>query len=212
LAGVSANLLRGLTITVGAAVSIGVGFLLDDRAANLAAQEIKSGQIRTTLVALRFFGDGAPLVLMTFAAILADPKRWRLALLTLCAAFAAGFYADRAKTLTARRRPDAERFTTKRVPIPAAESWKPDEVGGRNSSFPSGHSATAFAYARGMALQFSRLAPVLYLAATGVAVSRMHELRHFLSDCIVGGLFGLLLASVMWAMLSERPPASAASR
>ncbi|UOQ90441.1 phosphatase PAP2 family protein [Agromyces endophyticus] len=54
-------------------------------------------------------------------------------------------------------------------------------------SFPSGHSASAAAFATGVAIESPRLGAVLAPAALGVAYSRLHTGAHWLSD-VVGGL------------------------
>jgi YegS/Rv2252/BmrU family lipid kinase len=57
-------------------------------------------------------------------------------------------------------------------------------------SFPSGHSASAFAFATGVALEEPRLlAPILPLAA-GVAYSRVHLRVHYPFDVLVGAAIG----------------------
>jgi undecaprenyl-diphosphatase len=57
-------------------------------------------------------------------------------------------------------------------------------------SFPSGHSASAFAFATGIALEEPRLLlPVLPLAA-GVAYSRVHLRVHYPLDVIAGATIG----------------------
>jgi len=171
---------------------IATAFALDDAASQLAARPIRSGQMRTTLVALRFFGDGAPLVLLTLLAFVVAPAKRVPAILALAAALLSGLLVDRAKTISARKRP------IETLPAPSADSWRVPENNGRNSSFPSGHAATAFGFARGMSLAFPAVAPVAYFAAVGTAVSRMHELRHYLSDCTVGALVGWTLATLIW--------------
>jgi membrane-associated phospholipid phosphatase len=176
----------------GAAALVAAAFALDDAAVRLAAEPIRSGQARTTLVALRFFGDGAPLVLLTLLAFAAAPTKRRPATLALLAALLSGLVVDRGKTLTDRKRP------IETLPASASESWNIPDEDGRNSSFPSGHAATAFGFARGMSLAFPPVAPVAYLAACGTAISRMHELRHYLSDCVVGALVGWSMASFLW--------------
>jgi undecaprenyl-diphosphatase len=88
-------------------------------------------------------------------------------------------------------------------------------------SFPSGHSASAFAFATGVALEHPRIAlPILPLAA-GVAYSRVHLRVHYpfdvLAGAAIGTLMGLTSGSVVrsarrwWTGLgpvpvSERPP------
>jgi YegS/Rv2252/BmrU family lipid kinase len=57
-------------------------------------------------------------------------------------------------------------------------------------SFPSGHSASAFAFATGVALEEPRLlAPILPLAA-GVAYSRVHLRVHYPFDVLAGAAIG----------------------
>jgi undecaprenyl-diphosphatase len=57
-------------------------------------------------------------------------------------------------------------------------------------SFPSGHSASAFAFATGVALEEPRLlGPVLPLAA-GVAYSRVHLRVHYPLDVVAGAAIG----------------------
>lgn len=54
-------------------------------------------------------------------------------------------------------------------------------------SFPSGHSASAAAFAAGVAIERPRIGAALAPAALGVGYSRMHTGAHWLSD-VVGGL------------------------
>jgi undecaprenyl-diphosphatase len=60
-------------------------------------------------------------------------------------------------------------------------------------SFPSGHSASAFAFATGVALEEPRLlAPILPLAA-GVAYSRVHLRVHYPLDVLAGATIGAVM-------------------
>jgi undecaprenyl-diphosphatase len=60
-------------------------------------------------------------------------------------------------------------------------------------SFPSGHSASAFAFATGVALEQPRLlAPILPLAA-GVAYSRVHLRVHYPLDVLAGVAIGTVM-------------------
>jgi YegS/Rv2252/BmrU family lipid kinase len=62
------------------------------------------------------------------------------------------------------------------------------------SSFPSGHSASAFAFATGAAVEAPALAvPLLALAAT-VAYSRAHTRVHYPSDVVAGAALGVATA------------------
>src|SRR5437868_7561141 len=57
-------------------------------------------------------------------------------------------------------------------------------------SFPSGHSASAFAFTAGIALEDARLLPAVLPLATAVAYSRVHLRVHYPLDVLVGALIG----------------------
>src|SRR2546421_12691196 len=60
-------------------------------------------------------------------------------------------------------------------------------------SFPSGHSASAFAFAAGVALEEPRLlGPILPLAAC-VAYSRVHLRVHYPLDVLAGAALGTVM-------------------
>lgn len=63
---------------------------------------------------------------------------------------------------------------------------------GRNLSFPSGHTALAFATAACLAYLLPRQRRVVYLIAGVVAVERVVELAHYLSDTVAGAGIGIL--------------------
>ena len=62
------------------------------------------------------------------------------------------------------------------------------------ASFPSGHSATVFAMAVALGFMLPRLRLPLLLLATGIAVSRILALQHFVSDVLAGATLGILTA------------------
>jgi len=90
------------------------------------------------------------------------------------------------KPLVGRRRPDLQRTQTARrigyLP------W--------TSSFPSGHSASAAAFAAGAVMELPLSAAVLAPLATAVAYSRVHVGVHYKSDAVVGMAIGAGLAVV----------------
>ena len=57
-------------------------------------------------------------------------------------------------------------------------------------SFPSGHAAAAGCYGAVVSALAPPMRGMAMLAAVGVGASRMHEERHYLSDCLAGGLLG----------------------
>ena len=72
----------------------------------------------------------------------------------------------------------------------------------RSTSFPSGHSAAAFAFATGACEELPVLAPALVPLAAGVAYSRVHTGVHYPSDVAAGAAIGIasgaLAARLPW--------------
>jgi membrane-associated phospholipid phosphatase len=100
------------------------------------------------------------------------------------------------KPLGKRRRPDRDLEAVPLVRhIPMPES----------SSFPSGHSAAAFAFATGVGRTLPRAAAPLYALAAVVAYSRVHTGVHFPGDVVAGSLLGTALAQGTSRRLERRP-------
>lgn len=85
------------------------------------------------------------------------------------------------KPLSTRRRPDRDRAGVpgqRHVPMPSS------------MSFPSGHSASAFAFATAVSRDNPWLAIVIQFLAGGVAYSRVHTGVHYPGDTVAGALIG----------------------
>src|SRR3954451_15496939 len=81
-----------------------------------------------------------------------------------------------------------------------------------STSFPSGHSAAAFAFATGVAHVLAPAAIPLHGLAALVAYSRVHTGVHYPGDVIAGGLIGTVIAQLTahaWSPSSRRGGASA---
>ncbi len=74
-------------------------------------------------------------------------------------------------------------------------SFHPLSFSGRNASFVSGHSASAFAVAAVVAgtTQSALVDALVYGLAGLVAISRIHESKHWPSDVLGGSLIGLFV-------------------
>lgn len=79
------------------------------------------------------------------------------------------------KLIAHRRRPSGRRLLIRQPP---------------SSSFPSGHSASAFAFAAAVSQEIPGLTPLLIPLATLVAYSRVHVGVHYTSDVVFGGAIG----------------------
>jgi len=71
-------------------------------------------------------------------------------------------------------------------------------------SFPSGHSASAFAGAWLLRQHFPGLTPLLYLLAGLVGFSRIYLGDHYPGDVLSGSLLGHLFALVFGRLLGHR--------
>jgi len=103
------------------------------------------------------------------------------------------------KLVTGRSRPDVGQ---------GAYDFHPFAGGG---SFPSGHSAMAFALATtlGDASHSMWVAAGLYAIATGTAWSRVYDERHWPSDVFLGAVFGVTSAKLVngrWRLFGLRSP------
>lgn len=126
------------------------------------------------------------------AAALADAaqRRWLL-LVALPAMGLATLTVNYAvKPLFRRRRPFLDLVETVVV------GRRPDDT-----SFPSGHTAAAFAGAWLLAAAYPEAAPALYLVAALVGLTRVYLGVHYPSDVVLGGLAGVALAIVYRAAL-----------
>jgi membrane-associated phospholipid phosphatase len=66
-----------------------------------------------------------------------------------------------------------------------------------SGSFPSGHTASAFAFAAAVTVDLPRLALPLYALATAVGYSRVHTGVHYPSDVMAGAVLGLTVGTVV---------------
>jgi len=81
-----------------------------------------------------------------------------------------------------------------------------------STSFPSGHSASAFAFATAVGLEQPRLRPVLLPLAAAVATSRVYTGVHYPGDVLVGSTVGIALARATlraWPLVDGAPATAA---
>lgn len=99
-----------------------------------------------------------------------------------------------AKPLSARRRPtrkEAEELASRHVQMP------------RSSSFPSGHAASAFAFATAAAGAQPILSAPLRALATLVGYSRVHTGVHYPADVLAGAFIGVSAAELTAHLLDH---------
>ncbi len=97
---------------------------------------------------------------------------------------------------------------------PVARRARPDREGAAvpevrhvrmptSHSFPSGHSASAFAFAVGVGHVLPWSIPPLVMLAAGVAYSRVHTGVHYPGDVVIGSLSGFVLAEATNTILDR---------
>ena len=99
------------------------------------------------------------------------------------------------KPLGNRHRPDRDTHdvpVSRQVDMPSSTSW------------PSGHSASGFAFATGVGAAWPAMGIPLTVAASLVAYSRVHTGVHYPSDTIAGTVSGVALAPVAVTALERR--------
>ena len=99
------------------------------------------------------------------------------------------------KGLASRRRPDTEVPAARRLPH---DPW--------TSSFPSGHAASAAAFATGAALEMPELAAGVGVLAAAVGTSRVVTGVHYPSDVIAGFAIGAAAGALSLRVWPRRPP------
>jgi membrane-associated phospholipid phosphatase len=72
-----------------------------------------------------------------------------------------------------------------------------------STSFPSGHSASGFAFAAAAGREIPELAMPLQFAAAAVAYSRIHTGVHFPGDTLVGSLIGAGIGALVAGTLDR---------
>jgi len=100
------------------------------------------------------------------------------------------------KPLARRRRPDRvgpDLVTARHVPMPGS------------TSFPSGHAASAFAFAYAVGRHLPGLGLPIRLLAGGVAYSRVHTGVHYPGDVVIGSILGAATAAIVAAACDRLP-------
>ncbi|GAB5406923.1 MAG: hypothetical protein Aurels2KO_51540 [Aureliella sp.] len=205
-----------------AAVAMGiagvVSLSVDNQLAGILEPGALPGDLRRAVTLSEAFahGLGAAAILGAVALSVAPNKRpavWTAVLITLLSgltanALKAGFVRVRPHSVgliqieesawfSATATADAiakERDETGETTASAAE---PDFWDSRQRSFPSGHSATAWALAIGLSLAFPRATGVFIFLAVLASIQRISSGAHYPSDVFAGAVIACLSAIVI---------------
>lgn len=143
------------------------------------------------------FGRFAPVLIggLYLGGRFAKDKRLAGTSLTAAKAFVvSAVFAGVVKQITHRHRPYQD-------DIPDHANWDGPFSSIEFTSFPSGHATSAFSMATVFAMEYSSTiwVPILsYTLATGTAVSRLYDNKHWASDVVIGSALGFVTGRFMW--------------
>jgi membrane-associated phospholipid phosphatase len=160
------------------------------------------GLLRQVLFGFRDFAQIVPLVAMALVVAAYDIRRKQVLLVLISTQVVVMGLVNVTKHLVVRQRPRAADFPpAAAVAPPSWLTWQGLKILNRDEktqSFPSGHSAHAFAVAAVLAWFYPRLRWMFWSLAVGCAVSRYVDGVHWPSDCLAGAIIGYIIA---WAIL-----------
>lgn len=136
------------------------------------------------------FGKKMPIALVATSGIavaLGDERMHNMGLISLQSVAGAIGVTAVGKYVVGRARPDENRGAWKSVG---------DGQSRANSSFPSGHSAVAFAAVTPFAQEYD--APWLYGVAAVSSLGRVAGRKHWVSDTVAGGIVGYAMGTWLW--------------
>lgn len=159
---------------------------------DLGTREPLKGELRWLADLLKRPGEWAWALVLAALATWAHPARWRGGAL-LAAAAALSSSSSLVKWAAGRYRPLTAPVEGDGIAPFHLEPFRGGLAGvfeQRNLAFPSGHASTAFAIAFAAAMLWPRLRWAFLALACVVALERVAENAHYLSDVAAGALLG----------------------
>ena len=159
------------------------------------------GLFEQVIIGFQDFAQILTVIIATIIVATYDSRRkWIIAAIWLAQAFAMVSYNFPKRTV-ARLRPYAAVETFGEMAEINIDStwigWRPGETEFKTRSFPSGHSAAAFALAGALSPFYRRLRWALWTLAVGTAVTRYLNEVHWPSDCLAGATLGYVCAGTV---------------
>jgi len=182
---------------VASAIAVALIWRFADMPVTAWADRIQSDDVQDTIRYANRFGGGMnpPMVILFFylAGVAYRCRRWiAYALAMTLAGAGAGLLVQATKLLVSRARPELWLGAFERVRSSA-------------SSFPSGHTVGAFAFA-GVLMLISpsrTMRVVAFLLAVAVGFSRILAFRHWTSDVVASAAAGMLAAWIICRSVSQ---------
>jgi undecaprenyl-diphosphatase len=166
----------------------------------ISLNSFHSFSLNVFFVNYTFFGDG--IFAICLCVFLFYRKQQKLALLILAAYLSSGLVTQILKNCIYAPRP--------RIYFEASQYlYRLDNFGnsgGGSSSFPSGHTTSAFALATVLAVHFKNkfTGIILFIAAALVGYSRVYLAQHFPVDVLVGAFIGISFATLSIVLMNSK--------
>ncbi|AWG20364.1 hypothetical protein FFWV33_01895 [Flavobacterium faecale] len=161
--------------------------------------------LRSFFENITLFGDGW-FILLTVVLLLFMKQYRFLAFVLLLSYISSGLFSQLLKNIVSAPRPSVY-FGIHKVSY-VVDTFSSSRIG--FSSFPSGHTASFFAFATVLSLYCRKKAVCicLLLASMLVGYSRIYLAHHFLIDVFVGAVIGVLFGSlsVIWVKIILSSP------
>lgn len=170
------------------------------------------GILKQIFYGFRDFAQVLPIFVAMLIIARVDNRRWTIIITLLIAQLLAAVGYNTSKLTIARYRPhQAIERVASLDQLQFGQTWAgvlPPLSDEARHSFPSGHSAGAFALAGVLAWFYPRLAGIFWFLAVGCAFSRYVDAMHWMSDCVAGAAIGyigawLALRPYVWKVPSR---------
>ncbi len=214
----SPGTIRAVLLFIGACLSGGLLFRVDIVLMRwryaLVGEDGPDGIFKQYVEGLRHFGQAPAITVVLVMAALTDPRRRAVIVTVLLAQLFGSLAYNPLKFAVGRYRPfaavEAAGPLEQMHPADTWLGWRAGDRQNRTQSFPSGHSAAAFALAGVLAWFYPRLRGLLWVLAAGCALSRFIDGVHWFSDCWFGAMIGLVAAGMAlsagrWMGLVQTP-------
>ena len=145
-----------------------------------------------------FLGDGLFIVSLSILFLILNKRK--LCLLIISSYLLSGLIAQALKYFVIEARPALDKG------LEGYNNFIENVTLHNNQGFPSGHSASAFALAAGLALYFTnkKLGLIFLLTAIAIGYSRIYLGQHFLIDVLAGSFIGVISGIICWLGLYKR--------
>lgn len=157
------------------------------------------GDLRAIFSGMSYFGHGTGCLIAALLVWTLDANRKQAISILLGSTILAGIVATIVKILTHRPRPFLpSSFTGEAVSLNDAVFQSSLQ------SFPSGHTATAFAMAIALSMLYPRAKYVFMSFATLTGIQRVISHNHFPSDVIAGAIVGIWAAKTVLYLVARK--------